>query len=109
MQDFEVINKQIKVLIKKHNRYDFSLVQFVANEHISHIILCPCTFTVGFPLTVLGGILGKNSTLPRFDAPCRTKNIPREIPHLTWYHTLPVQMMVGGFLPFRYTPIIIIQ
>ena len=31
------LNKQIKVLIKKHNRYDFSLVQFVANEHnITH-------------------------------------------------------------------------
>ncbi|KAL7977768.1 hypothetical protein Chor_009717 [Crotalus horridus] len=34
---------------------------------------------VGFPLTVIGGIFGKNRATP-FDAPCRTKNIAREIP-----------------------------
>ena len=36
---------------------------------------------VGFPLTILGGIFGKN-TAGSFDAPCRTKNIAREIPSI---------------------------
>ncbi|XP_057308741.1 transmembrane 9 superfamily member 1-like [Hydractinia symbiolongicarpus] len=54
---------------------------------------------VGFPLTVVGGIFGKNWT-SGFDAPCRTKNIPREIPTVPWYRSAPVYMCVGGFLPF---------
>ncbi len=56
--------------------------------------------SVGFPLTVLGGIMGKN-TANGFDAPCRTKNIAREIPSAPWYHHPVVHMAVGGFLPFR--------
>lgn len=54
---------------------------------------------VGFPLTVLGGICGKN-TAGAFDAPCRTKNIAREIPPCPWYRSLTVHMAIGGFLPF---------
>lgn len=54
---------------------------------------------VGFPLTVLGGIMGKN-TSGGFDAPCRTKNISREIPAAPWYHNPIMHMIVGGFLPF---------
>ena len=57
--------------------------------------------TVGFPLTVLGGIMGKNLA-GNFDAPCRTKNIAREIPPAPWYRSLLVHMAIGGFLPFRY-------
>ena len=56
---------------------------------------------VGFPLTVLGGIMGKNMA-SGFDAPCRTKNIAREIPPAPWYRSLPIHMAIGGFLPFRY-------
>ena len=56
---------------------------------------------VGFPLTVLGGIFGKN-VAKQFDAPCRTKNIAREIPSVPWYRSLLVHMAIGGFLPFRY-------
>ncbi len=55
---------------------------------------------VGFPLTVLGGILGKNLA-GGFDAPCRTKNIAREIPPAPWYRSFVVHMAIGGFLPFR--------
>ncbi|XP_003385405.1 PREDICTED: transmembrane 9 superfamily member 1-like [Amphimedon queenslandica] len=54
---------------------------------------------VGFPLTILGGILGKNVS-GGFDAPCRSKNIAREIPPSPWYHSTLVHMAVGGFLPF---------
>ena len=60
----------------------------------------PPSFPVGFPLTVLGGIMGKN-TAGGFDAPCRTKNIAREIPPTPWYHHPIIHMTVGGFLPFR--------
>jgi len=54
---------------------------------------------VGFPLTVLGGIAGKRLAEP-FEAPCRTKNFPREIPPIPWYRRLPFQMLMAGFLPF---------
>eukprot|EP00123_Amoebidium_parasiticum_P016199 comp23328_c0_seq1/m.38424 comp23328_c0_seq1/g.38424 ORF comp23328_c0_seq1/g.38424 comp23328_c0_seq1/m.38424 type:complete len:583 (-) comp23328_c0_seq1:469-2217(-) len=54
---------------------------------------------VGFPLTVIGGIVGKNTAKP-FDAPCRTKVIPREIPIYPWYRSKLVHMLFGGFLPF---------
>ena len=54
---------------------------------------------VGFPLTVVGGITGRHHAEP-FKAPCRTKNIAREIPAAAWYYLLPLRMLVGGFLPF---------
>ncbi|XP_006825254.1 transmembrane 9 superfamily member 1-like, partial [Saccoglossus kowalevskii] len=54
---------------------------------------------VGYPLTVIGGIFGKNWAIS-FDAPCRTKNIPREIPPVPWYRSAFVHMLIGGFLPF---------
>eukprot|EP00049_Salpingoeca_infusionum_P018821 m.358922 g.358922 ORF g.358922 m.358922 type:complete len:591 (-) comp18344_c0_seq1:231-2003(-) len=63
------------------------------------ILLLLIWLLVAFPLTVVGGILGKNST-GVMDAPCRTKNIQRQIPPIPWYRALPVQLLVGGFLPF---------
>eukprot|EP00002_Diphylleia_rotans_P016361 TRINITY_DN3179_c0_g1_i2.p1 TRINITY_DN3179_c0_g1~~TRINITY_DN3179_c0_g1_i2.p1 ORF type:complete len:427 (-),score=66.55 TRINITY_DN3179_c0_g1_i2:175-1455(-) len=54
---------------------------------------------VGIPLTLIGGILGKNWSAP-FEAPCRTKATPREIPATAWYRTAPIQVVVAGFLPF---------
>jgi transmembrane 9 superfamily protein 1 len=65
----------------------------------SHSLLPP-VYAVGFPLTVLGGIVGKN-TASGFDAPCRTKNIAREIPASPWYRSAFIHMAIGGFLPFR--------
>ena len=55
--------------------------------------------SVGFPLTILGGIVGKNTSAD-FNSPCRTKNISREIPPVPWYRSAPVHMAIGGFLPF---------
>lgn len=55
---------------------------------------------VGFPLTVIGGIVGKNRA-GSFQAPCRTRNIPRQIPAQPWYKHTVVHMAIGGFLPFR--------
>mmetsp|Transcript_8620 Transcript_8620/g.14878 ORF Transcript_8620/g.14878 Transcript_8620/m.14878 type:complete len:589 (-) Transcript_8620:493-2259(-) len=54
---------------------------------------------VAFPLTVVGGIAGKNIAGP-FTAPCRTSKVPREIPPLPWYRQAPAQMIMAGFLPF---------
>lgn len=85
----------------------WSLVNTVAWYHQSTqalpfttIILLMCIWlVVGFPLTVLGGILGKNVS-GGLDAPCRTKNIAREIPPAPWYRSTVVHMAIGGFLPF---------
>lgn len=64
------------------------------------VLLLMCIWLmVGYPLTVLGGIIGKNFS-GSFDAPCRTKNIPREIPSVPWYRTTVAHMLIGGFLPF---------
>lgn len=54
---------------------------------------------VTFPLTVLGGIAGKNAQT-EFNAPCRTTKYPREIPTLPWYRSAVPQMAMAGFLPF---------
>lgn len=54
---------------------------------------------VTIPLTVFGGIAGKNNR-SEFHAPCRTNKYPREIPQLPWYRTTVPQMVMAGFLPF---------
>jgi len=63
------------------------------------LLLMLVSTLIGFPLTVLGGIMGKN-TSQDFDAPCRTKNICREIPNQPWYRSMFCHMIFGGFLPF---------
>jgi len=57
---------------------------------------------VGLPLTLLGGIAGKRRAAAQaFAAPVRTKNFQREIPPAQRiYNHLPVQMFIGGLLPF---------
>lgn len=64
-------------------------------------IACFSPFQIGLPLTVVGGIVGKNTSTD-FDAPCRTKNIAREIPQQPWYRHTLCHVVFGGFLPFRY-------
>ncbi|XP_068249486.1 transmembrane 9 superfamily member 1-like [Palaemon carinicauda] len=63
------------------------------------ILLFLVWICVGYPLTVLGGILGKNGHI-EFNFPCRTKNIAREIPMVPWYRSPWAHFTVGGFLPF---------
>lgn len=43
------------------------------------------SFKVGLPLTILGGIAGRRLGSGEFQAPCRTKTFPREIPAIPWY------------------------
>eukprot|EP00873_Tetraselmis_striata_P026587 jgi/Tetstr1/446851/TSEL_034329.t1 len=54
---------------------------------------------VTFPLTVLGGIAGKN-TKYEWNPPSRTTKYPREVPPLPWYRSTVPQMAMAGFLPF---------
>ncbi|KAK9822258.1 hypothetical protein WJX81_008337 [Elliptochloris bilobata] len=54
---------------------------------------------ITFPLTVVGGIAGKNSKM-EFNAPCRTTKYPREVPPLPWFRQALPQMAMAGFLPF---------
>ncbi|XP_064187301.1 transmembrane 9 superfamily member 1 isoform X3 [Anguilla rostrata] len=63
------------------------------------LLLLGAWVLVGFPLTVIGGIVGKNRA-GNFQAPCRTRNIPRQIPPQPWYKHTAVHMAIGGFLPF---------
>lgn len=63
------------------------------------VVLGLVWIVIGYPLTVFGGIIGKNSS-GSFDAPCRTKNICREIPPIPWYRSTLAHMLIGGFLPF---------
>lgn len=64
------------------------------------LLLLGTWILVGFPLTVIGGIVGKNRA-GHFQAPCRTRNIARQIPPQPWYKHTAVHMAIGGFLPFR--------
>ncbi|KAJ8321886.1 hypothetical protein KUTeg_000357 [Tegillarca granosa] len=64
-----------------------------------NINLTSFLFVFGYPLTIIGGIFGKNWA-NGLDAPCRTKNIAREIPSVPWYRSAFAHCLVGGFLPF---------
>ena len=56
---------------------------------------------VAFPLGVVGGVAGRNSTpVGEFKTPCRTTKVPRQIPHIPCYRRGCVQMLLAGFLPF---------
>ena len=56
---------------------------------------------VTLPLTVIGGIIGRNTATGRqFTPPCRVNKIPREIPPIPWYRQGACQVFMAGFLPF---------
>jgi len=57
---------------------------------------------VCFPLTIIGGILGRNYS-GDFGAPVRTNKVAREIPAGAWYRSPLIQMFACGFLPFSAT------
>jgi len=63
------------------------------------VVIIALNLLVTFPLTVIGAIIGRNSTA-EFDAPCRTNKVPRQIPDAPWYRQAPAQMFCAGFLPF---------
>ncbi len=56
-------------------------------------------FLVSLPLTIVGGIIGKNAAQP-FAQPCRTRKYKREVPPAPWYRSPIVLMLTTAFLPF---------
>jgi len=55
---------------------------------------------VHFPLTVVGAIVGRN-TSTEYKPPCRTNKVPREVPLVSsWYRHPFAQLFMAGFLPF---------
>jgi hypothetical protein len=56
---------------------------------------------VTFPLTVLGSMRGRSSAqAEKFDAPCKTNRVEREIPECPSYRHPVVIACCAGFLPF---------
>lgn len=60
---------------------------------------------VTFPLTVLGGIVGRHRAIKQGQEggspfPCKTNKLAREIPTCRWYQSPLTQMFATGFLPF---------
>ena len=62
------------------------------------VLLCGWAVAT-LPLTLLGGVVGKNSARP-FDAPTRTARFAREVPALPWWRGAWPQALAAGFLPF---------
>lgn len=56
-------------------------------------------FFIGLPLCIVGGIIGKNYSSV-YIPPCRVRKVPRQIPHLPWYHQTISHIIIGGILPF---------
>ncbi|CAL9000017.1 unnamed protein product [Prunus brigantina] len=54
---------------------------------------------LAIPLLALGGVIGY-CLRSEFQAPCATKQFPREIQRLAWYRRTHCQMFIGGLLPF---------
>ncbi|CAK4109955.1 unnamed protein product [Aphanomyces euteiches] len=64
------------------------------------IMILICLFMlVNVPLTIIGGIAGRNTTSV-FVPPCRTNKIPREIPQPPWYKAPWIHVLVSGCLPY---------
>merc|ERR1711862_238058 len=59
---------------------------------------------VTFPLTVLGGIVGRHRAMKQGQDgspfPCKTNKLAREIPSCRWYQAPLTQVFATGFLPF---------
>lgn len=60
---------------------------------------------VTFPLTVLGGIVGRHRAIAQLASdgpvfPCKTNRLAREIPGCNWYQSHSMQLFATGFLPF---------
>ncbi|RLN87449.1 hypothetical protein BBJ28_00009391 [Nothophytophthora sp. Chile5] len=63
------------------------------------MIVLALFITVALPLTIIGGIAGRNTT-GEFRAPCRTSKIPREIPAVPSYRSPFILIIAAGCLPF---------
>lgn len=92
-------------LVNKSPNHFSSPVSSCHHDILScHYDITTDEISVGFPLNVVGGVAGRKNART-FEAPCRVKNFPRDIPEGPIYRTLPFQMVIAGFLPFRWVTI----
>lgn len=63
------------------------------------MIVLALFMTVALPLTVIGGVIGRNMA-GEFNAPCRTNKIAREIPKVPSYRNPFILIVSAGCLPF---------
>eukprot|EP00708_Paratrimastix_pyriformis_P002761 GAFH01001516.1.p1 GENE.GAFH01001516.1~~GAFH01001516.1.p1 ORF type:complete len:507 (-),score=197.42 GAFH01001516.1:59-1471(-) len=85
----------------------FLVLNFVAAAYGSNaampfgtiMVLILIALTVTVPLTLFGGLMGKNSNAT-FEVPCRTRSVPGLIPKLPCYRSFAPQLLMAGFLPF---------
>lgn len=54
---------------------------------------------VTFPLNIFGSLQAKKSA-GKYEAPCKTNRVPREVPSFPWYRSTVFQTIFAGFLPF---------
>ena len=66
------------------------------------ILLIFIWILVGFPLTVIGGIFGRN-TSSEFNAPCRTSTTEREVPPQPWYRMFGFHLILDDFHIILYS------
>ncbi|VDK30302.1 unnamed protein product [Gongylonema pulchrum] len=66
------------------------------------VVIALLWLCIGYPLTVVGASIGRNFATS-YSAPCRTRNIPRQLPQLPFHKSDFAIMFAGGFLPFRTT------
>mmetsp|Transcript_3079 Transcript_3079/g.10615 ORF Transcript_3079/g.10615 Transcript_3079/m.10615 type:complete len:594 (+) Transcript_3079:38-1819(+) len=86
----------------------FAWVNTVAWAHGSTLALPAATVAViistylfvDFPLTILGGVLGRNTT-SEFEPPCRINKLVRQIPsEVPWYRHPLAMVFMSGFCSF---------
>lgn len=63
------------------------------------LIVLALFILVALPLTIVGGIAGRNTT-GDFNAPCRTNKIAREVPAVPSYRSPYLLILAAGCLPF---------
>jgi transmembrane 9 superfamily protein 2/4 len=78
------------VLIAKHSSAAVPIGTLVA--------LMAMWCLISIPLCVFGAYFGFRH--PGYDAPCRTNQIPRQIPSQPWYLRTIASALIGGILPF---------
>lgn len=57
-------------------------------------------FVVSFPLQLIGAITAKNFGDNNFNAPCRSKLVPRQVPPAPWWANGALLVFLAGLLPF---------
>lgn len=83
----------------------FVLNMFLASENSTGAVpfgtlvsLVTLWFGISLPLTFFGSYFGFKK--PAIEHPCRTNQIPRQIPEQVWYMRPLFSILMGGILPF---------